>query len=70
MLHCETVGGSCIPDEGDLVLIHPGLQLQAGIFSKWRDDETEDQSDAYEHSRKNNLQEKHLNFRIKFQMEV
>lgn len=47
---------SGVPDEGDLVLVHPGLQLQTGIFSKWGDDETEDQSDADEHSRKDDLQ--------------
>lgn len=40
-----------VPDEGDLILVHPGLQLQTGIFSKWRDDETEDQGDADKHSR-------------------
>lgn len=52
----ETVWDICVPDEGDLVLVHPGLQLQSRIFSKWGYDETEDQSDADEHSRKNNLQ--------------
>lgn len=52
----ETGQDSCVPDEGDLVLVHPGLQLQTGVFTKRGDDETEDQSDAHEHSRKNNLQ--------------
>ena len=49
-----------VPDEGDLVLIHPGLQLQTGIFSKRGDDETEDKSDADEHGRENNLESKRL----------
>lgn len=47
----------CLPDEGDLVLVHPGLQLQTGILSKRRNDETEDQCDADKHSRKNNLKD-------------
>lgn len=47
----------CVPDEGDLVLVHPGLQLQAGIFSKRGDNEAEDQSDAHEHSGENDLQD-------------
>lgn len=46
-----------VPDEGDLVLVHPGLQLQAGILSKRRDNETEDERDADEHSRKDDLQD-------------
>ncbi len=61
---CETGEDRCVPDEGDLVLVHPGLQLQTGIFSKRRDDETEDQSDAHEHGRKNNLPNPHFTHEI------
>ena len=45
-----------VPDEGDLLLIHPRLELNAGILSEGWDDEAEHQSDADEHGRKNDLQ--------------
>lgn len=45
----------CVPDKGDLVLVHPGLQLQTGVLSKRGDNKTEDQCNADKHSRKNNL---------------
>lgn len=44
-----------IPDEGDLVFVHPGLQLQTWVFSKRGDDETKDKSDADEDGRKDDL---------------
>lgn len=52
-----------VPDEGDLVLVHPGLQFQTGILSKRWDDETEDQGDADEDSRKDDLHTR-LAFRL------
>lgn len=47
--------GRSLPDEGHLVLIHPGVQLQAGVLSKGRDDEAEDESDADEDGGEDNL---------------
>jgi len=35
--------------------IHPGLQLQCWIFSKWWDDEGEDQRQAHKNSRQDHL---------------
>lgn len=49
-------GGRGLPDEGHLVLVHPGLQLQAGVLPERRDDEAEDQSDAHKDRRQHNLQ--------------
>lgn len=50
-----TCGGG-VPEEGHLFLVHPGLQLQAGVLPERRDDEAEDQGDADEHGRKDNLE--------------
>lgn len=44
-----------VPDECDLVLVHPWLQLQTGILPKRGHDEAEDQSDADEHGREDDL---------------
>lgn len=44
-----------VPDEGELFFIHARLQLQAGVLSKRRDNETEDEGDAHKHSRKHDL---------------
>lgn len=47
-----------LPKEGELVSIHPRLQLQGRIFPKWRHDEAEEQSDKHEHSRQDDLKHK------------
>lgn len=44
-----------VPDEGNLVLVHPRLQFQTGIFSKWWNDKTEDEGNADKDSRKDDL---------------
>ena len=44
-----------LPDEGDLLLVHPGLQLQAGVLPKGRHDQAEHQGDAHKHSREHDL---------------
>lgn len=52
------------PDEGELFSVHARVQGQTRVFSKRRNDETEDQSDANKHGRKDDLkhdkQQKHL----------
>lgn len=45
-----------VPEEGELLLVHAGLQSETRILSKRRDNETEDKSDAHEHSRKHDLE--------------
>lgn len=44
-----------LPEEGELVSIHPWLELQGGVLPKRRYDEAEEQSDQDEHSRQDNL---------------
>lgn len=46
-----------VPDEGDLVFVHPGLQLQTGVFPERRNDETEDQRDADKDGGKDDLRD-------------
>lgn len=53
--HSVYLWDCCSPDEGDLVLVHPRLQLQAWVLSKRRHDEAEDERDADEHGREDNL---------------
>lgn len=48
-----------LPDEGKLFSIHARIQSQAGVLSKWRNDQAEHQGDAHKHCRKNNLEKKH-----------
>lgn len=44
-----------LPDEGDLVLVHPRLQLQTGILPERGNDETEDEGNADKDRRKDDL---------------
>lgn len=52
----QVCGWLHVPEEGELLLIHAGLQSETRILSKRRDNETENQGDAHEHSRKNDLE--------------
>lgn len=45
-----------LPEEGELISIHPGLQLQRGVLPKRGDNESEEQGDAHKHSWENDLQ--------------
>lgn len=45
-----------VPDKGVLLVIHPGLQLQAGVFAKGRDNQAEHEGNAHEDSWQHNLQ--------------
>lgn len=45
-----------LPEEGELLAVHPGRKREAGVLSKWRDNHGKDQGYQDEAGRQHNLQ--------------